>query len=116
MRKVLTIAAATMCLCAFVTGGSFAAEDKTGEKAMKKISGETEFKEHCAICHPDGSNVVTPEKSLLKKDLDANGIRKPADIIKKMRNPGPGMTKFDKKTVSDKEARAIADYVLKTFK
>ena len=116
MKKVLTMAVATICLCALVTGGSFAAEDKTGKKAMKKISGETEFKEHCAICHPDGSNVVTPEKSLLKKDLDANGIRKPADIIKKMRNPGPGMTKFDKKTVSDKEARAIADYILKTFK
>jgi cytochrome c6 len=33
-----------------------------------------------------------------------------------MRNPGPGMTKFDKKTISDKEARAIADYILKTFK
>jgi cytochrome c6 len=33
-----------------------------------------------------------------------------------MRNPGPGMTKFDKKEISDKEAKAIAEYVLKTFK
>ncbi len=38
------------------------------------------------------------------------------DIIGKMRNPGPGMTQFDAKTISDEEARAIADYILKTFK
>jgi cytochrome c6 len=33
-----------------------------------------------------------------------------------MRKPGPGMTQFDKKTVPDKEANAIAVYILKTFK
>ena len=38
MKKVLTMVVATICLCALVTGGSFAAEDKTGKKVMKKIS------------------------------------------------------------------------------
>jgi cytochrome c6 len=33
-----------------------------------------------------------------------------------MRNPGPGMTKFDEKIISTKEAQAIAEYILKTFK
>jgi cytochrome c6 len=33
-----------------------------------------------------------------------------------MRKPGEGMTTFDKKTVSDKEATAIADYIIRTFK
>jgi len=33
-----------------------------------------------------------------------------------MRSPGPGMTKFDAKTIPDKEAKAIADYILRTFK
>jgi cytochrome c6 len=33
-----------------------------------------------------------------------------------MRNPGPGMNKFDEKTIPDKEAKMIADYILKTFK
>jgi cytochrome c6 len=113
MNRVLAVVVATISLCVFVAGGSFAAEEK---KAKKKISGEAEFKEHCAVCHPDGGNVITPEKTLQKKDLAANGVRKPADIIKKMRNPGPGMTKFDEKMISDKEARAIADYILKTFK
>ena len=45
--------------------------------------------------------------------LEAVGYQ---DIVAKMRNPGPGMTKFEKKDVSDKEARAIAEYILKTFK
>jgi cytochrome c6 len=33
-----------------------------------------------------------------------------------MRNPGQGMTTFDEKTIPDKEAKEIADYILKTFK
>ena len=116
MNRTLAFVIAMIFLCVFVAGGAFATDETNEKKAMKKISGEAEFKEHCAVCHPDGGNVVTSEKTLQKKDLDANGVRKPADIINKMRNPGPGMTKFDKTMVSDKEARAIADYILKTFK
>ncbi|HWR59082.1 MAG TPA: c-type cytochrome [Thermodesulfovibrionales bacterium] len=85
-------------------------------KEAGKKSGETLFKEYCAPCHPDGGNVVNAKKSLHKKDLDANKIKKPGDIVKKMRNPGPSMTKFDKKTIPDKEAKEIAEYILKTFK
>jgi cytochrome c6 len=33
-----------------------------------------------------------------------------------MRNPGPGMNRFDAKTISDKDAKEIAEYILKTFK
>ncbi|HMK43857.1 MAG TPA: c-type cytochrome [Dissulfurispiraceae bacterium] len=85
-------------------------------KKGKPLSGAVEFKEHCAVCHPEGGNIVNPQKTLRSKDLAANGIKKPADIIKKMRAPGPGMTQFDKKTIPDKEAQAIAQYILKTFK
>ena len=112
MNKILAVSVATISLCAFIAGGSFAAE----KKAMEKISGEAEFKNHCALCHPDGGNSVNSAKTLHKKDLTANGIKKSADIVSKMRNPGPGMTEFDKKTIPDKEAKAIADYILKTFK
>lgn len=110
MKKILAVSVA-VTLCAFLAGGAAAAEKKT-----KKISGEAEFKNHCAVCHPDGGNIINPAKTLHKKDLDANGIKKPADIIAKMRNPGPGMTKFDKQTIPDNEAKAIAAYVLKAFK
>ena len=79
-------------------------------------SGEALFKEHCAVCHPNGENIVNPKFTLHGKDLRAHGITKASQIVGKMRNPGPGMTKFDKNTISDKDAMKVADYVLKTFK
>ena len=85
------------------------------EKASKD-TGEAEFKKHCAVCHPEGGNIVNPKKTLHKKDLDANKIKTPADIIKTMRNPGQGMNKFDEKTVPDTDAKAVAEYILKKFK
>jgi cytochrome c6 len=85
------------------------------EGPVSKHVGEAKFKEQCAVCHPDGGNIITPNKTLLKKDRMANNIKTEADIIQKMRSPGPGMTKFDEKTLSDKEAHAIAGYILQTF-
>jgi cytochrome c6 len=79
------------------------------------INGESLFKRYCSICHVDGGNNVNPQKTLHKKDREANGVKKAADIVAKMRNPGPGMTKFDEQTVPDKDAKAIAEYILKTF-
>lgn len=79
-------------------------------------SGEALFKQHCEVCHPDGGNTVNPQRTLHKKDLDQQGIKNWEGIVKNMRNPGPGMTAFDAKTISDKDAKAIAEYVLKTFK
>ena len=60
--------------------------------------------------------MVKAKYTLHKKALAAHNITKPGDIVKKMRNPGPGMTKFDETTVSDPEATAIAQFVLDTFK
>jgi cytochrome c6 len=85
------------------------------EKASKD-NGEAEFKEHCAICHPEGGNLINPKKTLHKKDREANKIRNEADIIKILRKPGPGMTPFDEKTISDSEAREVAKYIFKAFK
>jgi len=79
-------------------------------------SGQALFKQHCAVCHPDGGNIINPKKPLHAAALASANITKPADIVKIMRNPGPGMTKFDEATVSGKDATAIAEYVLKTFK
>ena len=79
-------------------------------------SGETLFKQHCAVCHPDGGNIVNQARTLHKKDLNENGIKDWKGVVKNMRKPGPGMTAFDAKTISDKDAKAIAEYVLKTFK
>ncbi|TGU74265.1 cytochrome C [Geomonas terrae] len=74
------------------------------------------FKERCAPCHPNGGNVLTPGKTLHAGVLADHGITTPADIVKKMRNPGPGMVRFDETTIPDADARLIADYVLATFR
>ncbi len=84
--------------------------------ASKSAPGQQAFEKNCAVCHKDGGNIINPAKTLHKKDLETSGITKPADIIAKMRNPGPGMTKFDKAAIPDREARTIAEYVLNTFK
>ena len=110
MKKTLVVTVAMLSMSMFATVGF--ADTKKGAK----IDAKKEFQEHCAACHPGGKNIVTPAKSLSKKDLTANGIKTEKDIVAKMRAPGPGMTKFDAKAVSDKEATAIAGYILKTFK
>jgi cytochrome c6 len=84
----------------------FAAQSIAASHGAGK-TGEELFRGHCAVCHTI--------KTLHKKDLDASGIKSPEDIIGKMRNPGEGMTQFDKTTISDEDAEKIAKYVLKTF-
>ena len=79
-------------------------------------NGEALFKQHCAVCHVDGGNLITPQKTLHKKDREKNNIKTAQDIIKNMRKPGPGMTQFSEKTISEKDAKAIAEYIIKTFK
>ncbi|HMK59763.1 MAG TPA: c-type cytochrome [Dissulfurispiraceae bacterium] len=111
MKKFFAVSSATVAICIMIAGGSIAADKK-----HTKMSGEVEFKNHCSECHPDGGNIINPAKTLHAKDLKANGVNKASDIVAKMRNPGPGMTKFDRKTMPDAEAKAIADYVMKTFK
>lgn len=103
MKKQLILTVATLALT-LAASTSFAA------------SGEELFKQHCAVCHPDGGNIIKPGNTLHKKDLAKEGIKDWKAIVKTIRNPGAGMTKFDMKTVSDKDAKAIAEYILKTFK
>lgn len=107
MRKCMLTAICLLAATALTSTG-FAAEAK-GSK------GEELFKKHCAVCHANGGNTVNPKKTLARKDREANGFKTAQDVIRNMRNPGPGMTKFDEKTIPAKDAKAIADYVIKTF-
>jgi cytochrome c6 len=109
IRKVT----ATVTMIALFSMATAALADS---KKGGKIDGKKEFEEHCAVCHPNGGNIMNPAKTIGKKVLAAGGVKGAKDIIAKMRKPGPGMTAFDKKAVSDKEAKAIAEYILKTFK
>jgi cytochrome c6 len=110
MKKGLVALVALLAVSLFATSGQ--ADTKKGAK----INGANEFKEHCAVCHPNGGNIINPQKKLDKKSLAADNVKTTKDIINKMRNPGPGMTKFDTKSISNKEAKAIADYIQKAFK
>jgi len=85
------------------------AAEKKGSKGAKL------FQQHCAACHPDGGNIIKAGMTLHKKDMNAHGVKTAGDVVGKMRNPGPGMTRFDAKTISDKDAKEIAEYILKTF-
>ena len=79
-------------------------------------TGEALFKQHCAVCHPDGGNIVKPEYTLKAKSLADHKISTPEAIVKIMRNPESGMTKFDEATIPEKDATAIAKYIMDTFK
>ena len=79
-------------------------------------AGEALFKQHCAVCHVDGGNLIAPRKTLRKKDREANNVKTVEAIVKTMRKPGPGMTAFNEKSISEKDAKTIAEYILTTFK
>ena len=85
--------------------------------AEQKIGpGESLFKEHCAACHFEGGNIIRADKTLARKDLEKFGVKTANDIINLMRNPGTGMSTFDKTALSDDEAKAVAEYIITTFK
>ena len=96
-KSVVCIIAA---LTATIAAGSALAAQKTGAEL---------FKEKCAACHPDGGNVINPKEPI-------KGLKDPKMIVAKIRKGGGGMTAFDQKSVSDADAKAIATYVIKTFK
>lgn len=90
---------------------------QSGEKASAAgQSGEALFKQNCASCHPEGGNIINPQKTLNKKSREANNVKTAGNIVKVMRNPGPGMTKFDEKTLPVDDARKIANYIVNTFR
>ncbi len=74
------------------------------------------FAQHCAGCHRNGDNTVNPQKTLHRKDFEANNIKTPGDIVNRMRNPGVGMPRFDRNVITDKDAENVARYILSTFK
>jgi len=110
MKRIASLFLVFTVVCSLTGAGVLAKE------ASKESKGEKLFMKHCSKCHPDGGNVVTVTKSLNPKDREANNVKTEDDIIKLMRNPGPGMVKFGKKVISENDAKAIAEYIMMTFK
>ncbi len=105
MKKIIMLVLSVSLVFCFLQAAG--AKGKTGEEL---------FETNCSPCHPGGSNIINPDFTLHKKDRDKHGVKSAADIIGKMRNPGPGMTQFTKEMVPDKDAKKIAGYIMKTFK
>lgn len=110
MKKIASLFLIFTFICSISVVGVSAKE------AAKESLGEKLFMKHCSKCHPNGGNVVTVTKSLNPQDRQANNIKTEEDIVKLMRNPGPGMVKFGKDVISEEDAKAIAEYIMKTFK
>jgi cytochrome c6 len=91
-------------------------ENQRNAAEKTDATGEALFQQYCAMCHPDGSNILYPQKTLQRGALAANGITTAEGIIGKMRNPGPKMRRFDSSELSETDARKIAEYVLNKYK
>lgn len=108
MKKMFMVMFVVVVICSM---SFYAFAQKTSSS-----TGESLFAANCQVCHPDGGNIINPAYTLHQKDRYAHNVKTAADIVNKMRNPGPGMTKFDEKAISDNDAHTIAEYVIKTFK
>ena len=106
MKKIITLALALSAAGLWLP---------TMNTAQAAPNGKELFTQHCSACHPNGGNIIEPEDSLHKAARETNKVNSVEAIVGKMRNPGPGMSKFDSKFLPDSDAKAIAEYIMKTF-
>ena len=109
MKKAGAVA---VCLIMFLCCAAVAC----GQNPAEVSGGEGLFKRYCQSCHPGGKNAINPAKTLYVQDLKKRSIETPEAIVKIIRKASPPMPSFDEKTISDKDADAIARYILQTFK
>jgi cytochrome c6 len=110
MQKICFI----VCLmaCAVYWTLSAGAQEEPAADAGKRL-----FEKHCALCHPNGGNVVNPNKTLRINHLAANGFNTADALVKYMLNPGKGMPKLvhEDREITVGQARGIAAYILTTL-
>lgn len=109
MNKLGILVVAGAMLLSVGAGFGNAGDNSSG------ADGRALFETYCASCHRGGGNMINPKKTLKASDLSANGIDDAKDVVKLIRKPGPGMVKYDEKALSNKDAKAIAEYVMGTL-
>jgi len=114
--SIAAVAICLLCGCSKEAPRTAPVQQAAANPQGQTQTGEELFRQFCHNCHPDGGNVSDPKMTLHGSALRKNHITKPDDIVRIMRNPLSRMIRFDKETVSDKDARVIAEYVLTTFR
>jgi len=102
----------SLCFFMVVGLGFFGAQLVYPSKAQatpeQYKAGERIFLANCSACHPQGGNVIKPDKPLINspklKDLKT--------FIKWVRNPDPPMPVYSPSKVSDQEAGELYQYVV----
>ena len=82
----------------------------TQVNALETNSGGNLFKNHCAGCHINGSNIIRRSKNLKIGSLKHNGIDSPEEIAKIARQ-GIGIMDGYEEQLGDNGAQAVADWV-----
>ncbi|MGE5239822.1 MAG: c-type cytochrome [Chloroflexota bacterium] len=112
-------------IIAAMEGGGMMGEGMAGEGMMGSGSsgqgvegqrGEEVFRQRCAACHRGGGNILNPQKTLSRADREAQGLKTADDLVRYMRNPGRGMPVFSEDSLPESDARAVAEYIQKTFR
>jgi mono/diheme cytochrome c family protein len=85
-----------MMAAGVVWAGSPVYDASTGSRTI--------FKDKCASCHLNFDNMPNMQS-----------IKNPEKIVDKMRKGGGRMPKFDAKTVSNEDARRLADFIITSF-
>jgi cytochrome c6 len=81
------------------------------EKVIAIENGEKLFSQNCSACHLDGTNIIIPEKNLLKETLKENGMASVSAISYQILNGKNGMPAFGGR-LKEEEIESIAIYVL----
>ncbi|MDJ0706699.1 MAG: c-type cytochrome [Leptolyngbyaceae cyanobacterium MO_188.B28] len=104
MKKLVSAMLLLMAALTFLWGAPAMA---AGDAA----SGAAVFSTNCAACHAGGRNVVNPQKTLQKSDLEANGMNSAEAIITQVTNGKNAMPAFSGR-LTDKQIEDVAAYVL----
>ena len=80
-------------------------------KSNAKEIGEKLFQMNCNICHPKGSNIIIPEKTLKVEILEKNGIASLKNLRYLILNGKNGMPAFNDR-LKETEIEEIADYLI----
>ena len=103
MKKLVSAILLAMAALTFLWGAPAMAGDAA--------SGASVFSANCAACHAGGRNVVNPQKTLQKGDLETYSMNTEEAIITQVKNGKSAMPAFAGR-LTDKQIEDVAAYVL----